>query len=336
MNNTVASNVATSGGGGISCSSSSPKISGNTVSGCNATAVGGGGGGIYYYNATLPTITDDIIVANSARNDGGGIFCDHCTTATVTNCVIAGNRASGGGGGGIYCMMSPALAVTNDTIAGNDASFFGGGMQSDPFSLPVVTNCIVWHNSSDLVGCSATYSDVSALGGGLAGDISADPEFVSAADGDYRLESGSPCVGVASSTVAPVVDKDGIPRPWGVGSDVGAYEYYVPTYHTSTGLSAPKSARVKRTLTLSGNASPSAASPYLPLGAVTITMSRKVGKKWRSAGSARVNLVGGAFVYSFKPKYKGSWRFVASYSGGVVGPTTFLSSASGTRAVTVK
>ena len=82
--------------------------------------------------------------------------------------------------------------------------------------------------------------------------------------------------------------------------------------------------------------SPSSASPYTAPGKVTITMTRKVGGKWRGAGSAKVNVVGGLFTYSFKPKYKGSWHFVASYSGGVVGPTTYLPSTSVVRGVTVK
>jgi hypothetical protein len=100
---------------------------------------------------------------------------------------------------------------------------------------------------------------------------------------------------------------------------------------TTTRLSGPSSARARKSLKLAGTVS-SAAAP----GQVTITMSRKVGRKWKSAGHAHVTAVGGAYRYSFKPRYRGSWRFVASYSGGVSGSTTFLGSKSGTKSVRVK
>jgi len=103
------------------------------------------------------------------------------------------------------------------------------------------------------------------------------------------------------------------------------------TFSTTTKLSGPPSVKVKKTLKLTGTISPSA-SP----GKVTITMTRLVGKKWKSAGSAKVSVSAGKFSYSFKPKYKGSWRFIAAYSGGKVGTTTYKSSNSAVRPVKVK
>ena len=154
--------------------------------------------------------------------------------------------------------------------------------------------------------------------------------------GDYHLATGSPCLDVATSTAAPAIDKDGIVRPWGAGYDMGAYEYFVPVFHTTTSLSGSPSAKVNRTFTLSGVVSPTATSPYAAPGTMAITKTRFVGKKWKSAGSAKVGVVGGKFAYSFKPTATGKWHFVASYSGGVVGPTTYLTSKSGVKAVTVK
>jgi len=65
-------------------------------------------------------------------------------------------------------------------------------------------------------------------------------------------------------------------------------------------------------------------------------MTRLVGKKWRSAGSVKVSVVGGRFRYSFKSASRGKWRFVATYSGSVVGMTTYKSSRSGIKTASGK
>ena len=96
-------------------------------------------------------------------------------------------------------------------------------------------------------------------------------------------------------------------------------------------FAGPTTVKVKTTLKLSGTLSPSAAS-----GTVTITKQRLVSGKWRSAGSAKVRVSGGKFVYKFKPTARGSWRFVATYSGAVVKTTTYLSSKSAVKTVKVR
>jgi tripartite motif-containing protein 71 len=99
-----------------------------------------------------------------------------------------------------------------------------------------------------------------------------------------------------------------------------------PTAST-TKLSGPASVKVNKTLKLTGTVSPATAS-----GSVTITKTRKVGSKWKSAGTAKVTVTNGAFNYKFKPKSKGSWRFVATYAGG----NGYASSKSATKTVKVK
>ncbi|MDR3687466.1 MAG: G1 family endopeptidase [Coriobacteriia bacterium] len=103
------------------------------------------------------------------------------------------------------------------------------------------------------------------------------------------------------------------------------------TVGTTTKLAGPSKSKLKRKLTLTGIVLPATVT-----GQVTVTRTRLVGKKWRSAGSANVSVVNGKFSYSFKPGYRGKWRFVARYSGGVVTSTTYLSSKSLVRTVQVK
>jgi len=87
----------------------------------------------------------------------------------------------------------------------------------------------VWGNGENLVGCSATYSDIgTATVDPGSHNISADPSFVSSATGDYRLNGGSPCIDAGTDTAttipASATDKDGVSRPQGAAYDMGAYE----------------------------------------------------------------------------------------------------------------
>ncbi len=103
------------------------------------------------------------------------------------------------------------------------------------------------------------------------------------------------------------------------------------TLGTWTSIAGKSSAKVRRSYTVSGSISHAAAP-----GVVSITMQRKVGRRWKNAGTARVGVSNGSYRYSFKPRYKGYWRFVSTYSGGTSGLTTYTSSRSGTKTIRVK
>ncbi len=119
-------------------------------------------------------------------------------TITVVNCSFYNNSASIGG----------AIRIANDT-----------GI--------VVTNCILWQNSSAIsqwsISPAVTWSDVQ---GGWAGEgnIDVDPRFVNASGGNLRLRAGSPCVDTGTAVGAPDTDILGAARPRGAGVDMGAYE----------------------------------------------------------------------------------------------------------------
>ena len=330
VGNTVTGNRSNYAGGGIG-SSDAGTIANNVISGNRA--VTGEGGGIVGGGAL--TVRNNIITGNEAGDRGGGMFVSNLVSS---NNVIAGNK-SALEGGGIYVLT--AGSVTNDTIVGNRTPVSdGGGIYSGYFSLPVA-NSILWDNKSTLstymntYGCTVTHSAINPGGAGTTGCIFIDPAFVSSATGDYRLSAGSPCRDAADPAVAPATDHDGIGRPWGARPDMGAYEYYVPVLSTAARLSGSSSARVRKTLKLTGTVA-AVGAPTVPAGQVLITKQRKVGRRWKSAGTARVNLTNGSFSYSFKPTARGSWRIYATYQGGRVGPTTYLSSKSSTKSVRVK
>ena len=67
-----------------------------------------------------------------------------------------------------------------------------------------------------------SYSDIEGGWTGT-GNIDADPLFVDATSGDYRLGVGSPCIDKGTSAGAPDTDIDGTPRD--SAPDMGAYEW---------------------------------------------------------------------------------------------------------------
>ena len=103
------------------------------------------------------------------------------------------------------------------------------------------------------------------------------------------------------------------------------------TRDTTTKLTAPTTVRGRKAFKLSGAVSPAGAP-----GTVSVKITRLRAGRWRNWGTARVAVSLGRFSYWFKPRYKGSWHFVASYSGGGVGLTTYRGSKSATKRVNVK
>ncbi|MEI8081171.1 MAG: right-handed parallel beta-helix repeat-containing protein, partial [Actinomycetes bacterium] len=261
--NTIADNRSAGYGGGINCFSSSPIISNNEITGNGATNYGGGGiycansastiesntisrnsaanyggGGILCAASSSPAITRNAISGNTSANfGGGGIACYDGSSPSVVNNVISANTASKSGGGGIYVGRDSAPVIYNDTIASNTAVVGAGIYALNSTSRPAIWNCIVWNDGDDLFGCSATSSDIQTSADATGtGVISKDPVFVSVTD--FHLQKTSPCIDVATSTIAPAVDKDGNTRPYGGGYDMGAYECvlpYVLTYSADPG-----------------------------------------------------------------------------------------------------
>jgi uncharacterized repeat protein (TIGR01451 family) len=201
---------AGSDGGGIGIRPNSGVL---TISRCTITnnRAGGVGGGIAVATGSAPVILDTKIISNAATMEwGGGVAAYGGSAPTLINVLVADNSAVGGTGG----LALDAGTLVNVTVANNTPP--GVGVFDTPTYTVAITNSILYGNGGlDIQGSNITigYSDV---GQGVLpgpGNISEDPRFVDAANGDYHLLGDSPAIDAGTNVGAPLADLEGDLRP---------------------------------------------------------------------------------------------------------------------------
>lgn len=163
------------------------------------------------------TLDGCVLASSRATVDGGGAF-----GGVLNNCLVCGNAA--GRGGGVF-----DGTLNNCTVTENRAQT-GGGIHGGRLA-----NCIVWGNTNTahLVDnhADATFlaSCTTPLPASGTNNLDTPPQFVDAAQGDWRLAPGSPCIDTGdNSRMAGAVDLDRHARIQGGTVDMGAYEYAQP------------------------------------------------------------------------------------------------------------
>ena len=210
-----------SDGGGIHGGGRYGKICRATIefNNISTNTISGHGGGLYYCNG----IIRNNIISNNDGLIGGGLF--NCS-GIIQNNLITGNSASLGGG--LYRCHG---TIVNNTISKNSAENVGGGLDD---CRGFIVNCIIWGNHALGEGDQLSYTSIpveSCIQDWTAGgknNINKNPLFVDPDNGNYHLQSDSPCIDTGNILYLVcdyIVDLDGECRIAGGSSDMGAYEY---------------------------------------------------------------------------------------------------------------
>jgi uncharacterized repeat protein (TIGR01451 family) len=214
------------GGNGGPCSdlSANPHDCGGGGGGALGGAVFNGSGIVvirnstFYQNAVLRGLGGDTAVDNGG--DGGGAIFSYHGSLTVQNSTVYGNAASGAGGG-IETVLNGTFVLQNTIIANNGAQeCITGGIVNTAKS------------AANLITANFDCPNVT---------VSSDPQLGSLqinSPGDtptMAIQFGvSPAVdagddNVVSATPALQTSQNGLSRPQGAHSDIGAYEAPPPS-----------------------------------------------------------------------------------------------------------
>ncbi|MFZ2653328.1 MAG: choice-of-anchor Q domain-containing protein [Victivallales bacterium] len=149
------------------------------------------------------------------------------TSVYMFNCVFYRNVAAYAAelkGNPLYCY--------NNTVVDNT----GGGLLASGSGNSLLKNNTVRGNSTQIVLSapgSVTYSNVQ-WGFSGTGNIDSAESYIDAANGNFRLVTGSPGINAGTTTFVSG-DISGFARPAGAAYDIGAYEYQ-PTDSDGDGL----------------------------------------------------------------------------------------------------
>jgi hypothetical protein len=185
-----------------------------------------GSGGAMVNNNSSPTIRNCIFKSNTATSWAGAVYNAAGSNPVFINCIFTGNSASVGG---VIFNSASSPVLINCTIAVNQSPS-GSAIWSQTNSFSKLTNCIVWGNTGSVAlintvtsPYTVSYSITQEAFAGV-GNLTANPLFINADQGNFRLTACSPAINTGTAMDAPVADILGAVRTALGGVDMGAYE----------------------------------------------------------------------------------------------------------------
>jgi len=161
-----------------------------------------GGNGIYLQDQSISIIKNNYLVGNGkcGISTNGGCCSGHGARTSIINNVIASNN---GDGVYSYYISGYVANLSNNIIANNG----GIGIDFAYASMGTTSYNDVFSNTSGSYASGVTAG---------TGDISQNPLFIDPTNGNYALQSTSPCKNAGSPGIA---DND----PDGTRNDMGAF-----------------------------------------------------------------------------------------------------------------
>ena len=180
------------------------------------------GWGVHLYNtpggADNNVVRNNKIYNNGRSGRGPGMILSEGDGNIAYNNILWGNRK---GGIQIDFGVTNPQAYNNTVYANDDGSGVGGIYIGQYSSGAIIRNNIVYNN----LGFGQITNDGS--GTTIESNLTADPQLVNPAAGDFHLQSSSPAIDVGLTLLEVPTDIDGVSRPQGSGYDIGAYEFKV-------------------------------------------------------------------------------------------------------------